>query len=235
MRFYMKGMEVLRRRQKDYQACSKDIKYDTWLAQNITATINCTPPYWPTYYKRPLCTTQKELKAANQMFWDIFYGLVEKNAPCDEIRKLDFEYEDGVDVSDVQENETKLTIYFRNNVYKEIRQIRAYSFMSLIGNVGGFVGLLLGYALVQIPGSIFAVYNYFKTEVPQMIRKKSEIETISPSRVSNNHDITDGLSQNEDYVRNVEGLNQLLFQYMEANNSRIEVIETRMKDIVSNQ
>ena len=231
MRFYMKGMEVLKRRHKEYQVCSKDVKYDAWLVQNITRRINCTPPYWLTSYKLPLCTTKEELKQAKDMFWDIFYGVVEMNTPCNEISKLDLEYEDAVDVSDLRENETKLSVYFRNKVYKEIRQIRAYTFMSLIGNVGGFVGLLLGYALVQIPGTVFVVYNYFKTESAQMLRKRNTVEKIRPLRVCNKHENMDGLCQNDRCLRKVEGLYQSLFQYMEAINSRMEAMETRMKDI----
>ena len=52
---------------------------------------------------------------------------------------------------------------FRNESFFEIRQvyhqtrftekiqIRAYTFDDLVGSCGGFIGLFLGYALVQIP------------------------------------------------------------------------------------
>ena len=44
-----------------------------------------------------------------------------------------------------------LIIYFQAPVYKEIEQIRAYSFQTLVGNAGGYVGLFLGYTIKEIP------------------------------------------------------------------------------------
>ena len=38
--------------------------------------------------------------------------------------------------------------------YLEIKQIRAYSFPSLVGNVGGYMGLFLGYAILNFPALI---------------------------------------------------------------------------------
>ena len=38
--------------------------------------------------------------------------------------------------------------------YKEVKMIRAFDLSALVGNVGGFVGLFLGYALLMIPTSM---------------------------------------------------------------------------------
>ena len=35
--------------------------------------------------------------------------------------------------------------------YKEIEQVRAYDVQSLVGNVGGYMGLFLGYAILHFP------------------------------------------------------------------------------------
>ena len=41
----------------------------------------------------------------------------------------------------------------------------AYDFEAFVGNTGGYIGLFLGYALLQIPGILFYMitwcYNYF--------------------------------------------------------------------------
>ena len=90
------------------------------------------------------------------------------NTPCTEIAKLDVEYEESEDPT-VPENTTRMNIYYRSNSYKEIRQMRAYTINMLVGNIGGFFGLLLGYAFVQLPGLLKSVISginrcFYKSE-----------------------------------------------------------------------
>ena len=85
-------------------------------------------------------------------------------SPCSEITKLDLSYEE-TDFDQLQDNKIELRKYFMSKEYKEIRKVRAYGLMSLFGNVGGFVGLLLGYALVHLPGSIHAILKYLGLKI----------------------------------------------------------------------
>ena len=47
--------------------------------------------------------------------------------------------------------------YFLQTSFTEKIQTRAYTFDDLVGSCGGFIGLFLGYALIQIPHSIESV------------------------------------------------------------------------------
>ena len=176
MRFYLKGMEVLKRRHKESFDCSDIEDYDDWLIKNITKTVNCIPPYWKNINNLSICKTAEDLLLARQMFYNVFYVGSEDNPPCKEISKLDIEYEEPDDVEYVPENQTQLDVYFRNNFYKEIHQMQAYTMMSLVGNVGGFVGLLLGYALVQIPGLMFMIYNCLSRKFHEHANRKQDLE-----------------------------------------------------------
>ena len=161
MRFYFKGMEVLKRRHKSFETCLDNIPYDKWLIHNITAELQCTPPYWMADDKYPTCQNQTELEKGQIMFWSYFYGNIEANHPCTEIQKVDMDYEETDD--DLPgTDETRIRVYYRSSTYKEIRQMKAYTIMMLFGNVGGFVGLLLGYALIQIPSLIHSTLSCFK-------------------------------------------------------------------------
>ena len=51
----------------------------------------------------------------------------------------------------LEANTTKIILYYRMDTFKEIKQMRSYTGMMLLGNVGGFFGILLGYAVVQVP------------------------------------------------------------------------------------
>ena len=44
-----------------------------------------------------------------------------------------------------------LNINFKSSVFKEIKQVRRYSAQALIGNAGGYIGLLLGYTIKEFP------------------------------------------------------------------------------------
>ena len=58
-------------------------------------------------------------------------------------------------------NQTRIHVSYLSNTFKEIQQMKAYTIMMLFGNVGGFVGLLLGYALIQIPNLVHSTLNSF--------------------------------------------------------------------------
>ena len=42
----------------------------------------------------------------------------------------------------------------KNEEYKEIKYTRAFDIENLIGNVGGYIGLFLGFAIWQLPDTI---------------------------------------------------------------------------------
>lgn len=155
MRFYMKGMEVLEKRHKSYEECEEHIAFDDAMMINITKTLKCRPPYWDLVGESyPVCTTKEKLSIAARMFTKMFCANSGILGPCSEVRKVDLDYQETDDDSWLEEGQISLRLYFVTKQYKEIRQIRAYGMMSLFGNVGGFVGLLLGYALVHVSDSV---------------------------------------------------------------------------------
>ena len=55
----------------------------------------------------------------------------------------------------------RLAVYFKTNKFKEIKQVRAYSVQSLIGNAGGYVGLLVGYTIAELPDFFLILHKKF--------------------------------------------------------------------------
>ena len=45
----------------------------------------------------------------------------------------------------------KVRVKFITNEFKEFIQVRAYNAENLIGNSGGYIGLLVGYTIAQMP------------------------------------------------------------------------------------
>ena len=53
-----------------------------------------------------------------------------------------------------RDDKIQLMLNFQGDTYMEVIQSRAYDGQSLIGNAGGYVGLFLGVALVQLPSAV---------------------------------------------------------------------------------
>ena len=49
--------------------------------------------------------------------------------------------------------------------YLKIKQIRAYTFDSLVGNIGGYMGLFLGYAILNFPQLLMNMFASIKDMV----------------------------------------------------------------------
>ena len=60
---------------------------------------------------------------------------------------------------------------------KEIKQIRAYSIMSVIGNASGYIGFAVGWSISELPRLIFWLYA----------KRKSFIIPWQPLMTQNSH------------------------------------------------
>ena len=55
----------------------------------------------------------------------------------------------------------EIEFVFKVDTYKEIKKDRAFNIESFIGNVGGYIGLFLGFAIWSIP-EMFSKRTCFK-------------------------------------------------------------------------
>ena len=56
----------------------------------------------------------------------------------------------------------EITQAYYQTQFRETIQTRAYNLEALVGNIGGYAGLFLGYALSQFPTSLASLVYYFK-------------------------------------------------------------------------
>lgn len=73
-------------------------------------------------------------------------------------------------------NESYFTfnLQYRQTKFKEIRQIRAYDLESLYGDIGGYMGLLLGYSILNLPSMIAFCYGICKKTLFERTRLRSQ-------------------------------------------------------------
>ena len=151
MMLYLKEVEILRRRNKPQAPCSNSPPYDDLVLQHIIDSLNCKPPYFNPSTEMPICKTMQSLRKASLQFHNIFYGTEVLTTPCKQVLNIDSSYVEQPSWGQSSNDEVLLKVLYRPRTYREIRQIQAYSAMAIFGNVGGFIGMLLGYAFVQIP------------------------------------------------------------------------------------
>ena len=103
-----------------------------------------------------LWITLSSLKARKKRYW------IEEDLPDDFIDlPLGEDPEDpGKDAG--QEPHFEIVQVHRQTSFTDKMQIKAYTGDDVVGTVGGYIGLFLGYASVQIPTSIASIFNSMK-------------------------------------------------------------------------
>ena len=63
---------------------------------------------------------------------------------------------------DVSIKKVTLKVEYAMNGFKEIRNSKAFGLLSLWSQIGGFIGIFLGYSLLQVPELIREILNWAK-------------------------------------------------------------------------
>ena len=160
MNFKVKDVEVLRRRNKLQNRCSDWKNYETMVEEQALSYIGCRPfrgqasKYLPSLEDYPACESKEKLQLSTKILFDDTVAdsqtLLNLTAPCSEIKRMNVEFHEE-DTNVVRETHFvpstkhklvhgngwfRVTVQFRTNEFKEIKQMRAYSSQSLVGNAG---------------------------------------------------------------------------------------------------
>lgn len=146
-------MEVLRHRNKNQGPCLNDwMNYDDMVIKKHHNNIGCSPPYQKS--NKPICTKRNEMNASSYLLSEINNG--DYPIPCKEMSKFRIDSKETSAVTDLQFDFT-----YPSRI-KVIQQIKSVDIQSLIGNIGGYIGLFLGYALIQLPEALLSIYMQLK-------------------------------------------------------------------------
>ena len=182
MRFKVSNVEILKRRRNGREKCHFWEKYDQRTIEDVMASVGCQPPYWKSRRGHQPCTSQKQLGNVHPHFYaksmqdDRFQQYI---PPCIEITKMDVDFEEKLGIQSKFGYETVHerfikdagtrhgwffinTHFWQSTYFREIRKIKAYSLQNMIGNAGGYIGLLVGITISDLPCLIFKLYFLFK-------------------------------------------------------------------------
>ena len=168
MSFHFKSMEVLRRRNKIQHACNDVDNFDDDFQLKAMKKAGCSPPYWSSQRNMTKCKSKHQMRKFSRYTSTATYRTT---PPCLELEKLIYDYnEQDLDYSylkvlapnlELSKNDTVMMIMlqFLEPDFKEIKQVKAFGIESLIGNVGGYIGLFLGYSILQLPDFVLSLYK----------------------------------------------------------------------------
>jgi hypothetical protein len=109
--------------------------------------MGCRPVYgiWDSNY--PTCNSSEKMRIAPSV------GIIPKvMEPCQSADKIDFKYMDMYLPTDdwFTADSFSVAVNMKVSRVKVIEQKRAYELQTLIGNTGGYIGLLLGIYYIHI-------------------------------------------------------------------------------------
>ena len=77
--------------------------------------------------------------------------------PCHSIESLTYEYTETKGISHHNPSRFMVLVHFPNLKYRQIAHVQEYDIESLVGNIGGYIGLFLGYSLINFPRFIITL------------------------------------------------------------------------------
>ena len=219
MRFKIQKLEVMKHRKTKTSQCNIKLREnDQRKMLGKIGEVGCKPPWWKEIEDFPVCRSKEKLKMFTK------FNVTNYVPACQSIQKILYTYQEFEIVEDwTQEwldevhNLFEVMLEFQDATYMEIHQVRSYSIQDVVGDVGGYLGLFLGFAILQIPEFLFRVYFWI-----QGVIAKKKINIIPISEKLN----TDGT--NEKLVRSsIEALNRKL----EQNIADIDTMKKALDDI----
>ena len=85
--------------------------------------------------------------------------------PCQVIENLMYDYTEESGIDSRPESRFMILVNFPNVKYREITHVQEYDVESLVGDVGGYIGLFLGYTLLHFPTFVISMFHVIKKKI----------------------------------------------------------------------
>ena len=148
-------ISVLRKRHDAIPPCDPDPKDDSRFWNFIFQGINCVPPYLKMFV--PENSTLSECKNSSQLHEIKRGGALDRSKimsafkqPCNEMTFIINTHMKQA-AGNGSKNTTKILIKYMDQRFQEIKNERDFAFEMVWSTAGGFIGIFLGYSLLQVP------------------------------------------------------------------------------------
>ena len=159
LEFKISQVKTLKKRPDSNDPCNEDIvNYDQYFQEQVVKKLGCIPPYWVSIFsdinQLEECTTPTKLRDASLI---IEHHRI-KEITCTEMNLLSI---DSINNKphDVP-SDVSIAFYYPEKTFEEIRYTKMMEFVGWLSNVGGFVGIFLGYSIMQFPQLLFYIIEF---------------------------------------------------------------------------
>ena len=168
LEFKLSECKRLIKRHDSNEKCNANMpNYDKYLqhkmAEKLMEETGCVPIYLKVMLSNEsrfnVCQSPTELKKAYQLLEDEKKNLGRYEKPCDEMLVLSI---DSINNNPLPiPDDIAIRFIYTEKMYEEIRYIKELGFENWLSNVGGFVGIFLGYSMMQFPEFLLLFANAF--------------------------------------------------------------------------
>ena len=210
--FNLKGMEVLKRRNKTSSPC---IDYDGHglftLLNRSSKSIGCMPIGWEIPTNLPYCLENKlngNIEALLSALQYLEYN--HDTNPCRSIQDIQIEYnvDDSMNACENDDETLQIIAIYNKFLFKEMRMVRAYTVWNLISSIGVIIGLFFGVSLIDFPDMVkelrVSVRKYISKKPSKRRKSKQVIHQTLDDLKAERIKIIDRLLKAEDELQNVK-------------------------------
>ena len=155
---------ILRKRPSANVPCDeKLVDDDAKFQEEFIKHINCTPPYWSgrsgNNFPQRKCQSKYELQIADILIQQ--YRAILKNyvAPCNQM-EIFTRYDREEELNDG--DDPRVMFLYEDSAYEEIQNTKSFDLESFVSGVGGFIGIFLGYSILQIPELLVLLTTFMR-------------------------------------------------------------------------
>ena len=152
LEFRISQGQLLRKRPDSNDPCNPDIEdYDTYIMIEVSKFLDCIPPYWtrrmPIGFEKDTCYDPGQLKKAYQLIEHYKEHLPSLQQPCLEM----FNAITYFWLANEDDEKAVIRFNYKETTYEEIEYSKDFGVESFVSSVGGFIGIFLGYSIMQFP------------------------------------------------------------------------------------
>ena len=165
MEFQVSQAKIMKKRDSKNTPCDSAIEdYQGYLKRQIVKKVGCVPIYWNDIFENNTamegCTSPEKLKEVRKYIDEYKEIIKENEKPCETLlvsatNKI---------VEDRIPSPKGISVGFAyvEKYYMEIEYIQAFNVESFGSGLGGFIGIFLGWSMMNIPGFLQYISDFFR-------------------------------------------------------------------------
>ena len=179
--FYVKGMEILRRRNKTSSPClDYKINMIFTMLRRTSKLLGCMPIDWEIPSKLPSCLDTKPNKAANihlSALQFMEYNYLTHSCQTMTNIQTTYDTDDLRNACQFDKDTFQITGIFNRFLYKDTKTVRAYTLWKLFSDIGVIISFFLGVSLMNIPEMAIGLGNIIRRKIlkKSVERRKSQV------------------------------------------------------------